>query len=220
MLKLNIFKIDVFISASFIFNFIIPFVLNINDSLIKAITTSLMFGSIMLFTSFLHELFHVLSARMFNIPAERIDINFFSGTARIKLKEGYRPVESIIISLAGPFANLILFSIFSTLNLFFPMIEFFQMGSIINLILLVVNLIPVYPLDGGRALRDFLFINFSKEKAKYISRMVTILIGVIIIVINIISLSLIVALFSVMFFSVALPDLLEGYTEHVLKFKN
>ena len=85
-----------------------------------------------------------------------------------KIKKGnLLEIKKIIVALAGPLTNLIIILI--TYNL--P-INFINAISIIyiNLLLMLFNLVPIYPLDGGRIVKSILHINYGKRKSeKYIN---------------------------------------------------
>ena len=68
--------------------------------------------------------------------------------------------------MAGPIVNLLVIFIVNNLN-----INIYEKTMVIysNLLLILFNLLPIVPLDGGRILKGILHINFGKEKAeKYI----------------------------------------------------
>jgi len=97
-----------------------------------------------------HELGHALVARRLRVKVLDITIWPLGGMARM---EGLsdRPGLEGAIALAGPLVNLILGGLFYIL----PGPLAFLVAWV-NLVLGAGNLIPVFPLDGGRALRSFL----------------------------------------------------------------
>ena len=115
------------------------------------------FSSILLFISvFLHELSHSLVAKYFNIPVKEINLFIFGGVAVIE-DEAPSPKVELLIAIAGPIMSLLLGVIFLSLANLYPESS---LGygiliylSIINFGILIFNLIPAFPLDGGRVLR-------------------------------------------------------------------
>jgi len=130
-------------------------------------TTSALF----LFISvLLHELCHSLVARRHNIPIKRIQLFFFGGVAEIN-DDNIKPKTELVMALAGP-AFSILFGIFC-FNIL-PYVQTVTFQAIlhylarINLVLGIFNLMPGFPLDGGRAFRAVLWlITGDYEKSTY-----------------------------------------------------
>ncbi|HEU4552992.1 MAG TPA: site-2 protease family protein [Chitinophaga sp.] len=116
----------------------------------------------------LHELGHVLVAAYYHIKTRSITLYPIGGLAIMEKLPG-RPVEEMLISLAGPLVNLVIAA------LLLPFIPYYvpfwktaviinniQPGNLllylhtINIMLALFNLIPAFPLDGGRVLRGLL----------------------------------------------------------------
>lgn len=76
-------------------------------------------------------------------------------------------LKKIFVAIAGPLTNIIMILLFTNLN-----IELGLKQTIIyaNLLITIFNLMPIYPLDGGRILKGVLHIAFGNWKSKkYIS---------------------------------------------------
>ena len=115
------------------------------------ITTILIFASILL-----HELGHSLMAIKEGIPIKRITLFIFGGVAQME-KEPHLPGVELKIALVGPatsmvlaFLGWLLFRIIPP-DLAISQVVFFL--ARLNLIVGLINLIPAFPLDGGRVLR-------------------------------------------------------------------
>lgn len=113
--------------------------------------------SLLFFTSVvLHELGHSLVAIRRGIPVKNITLFVFGGAAHIE-REVERPQDEVAITIAGPLVSL-------ALALFFwvvawaaqavePLAALTAWLARINLVLALFNLVPGFPLDGGRLLR-------------------------------------------------------------------
>jgi Zn-dependent protease len=122
-----------------------------------AVVTSLLF-----FTSVLiHELSHSIIARSYGVPVHDITLFIFGGVSQIA-EEPRSAREEAIMAGAGPLTSLLLAAIFG--GLFFlvrAVLPLLQAPVIflatVNLSLGLFNLIPGFPLDGGRVLRAILW---------------------------------------------------------------
>lgn len=173
----------------------------------------LLWSIIFLFSIFacvvLHEYGHAFVASWFGINARKITIYPIGGVASIeKLPEN--PKQELLISAAGPFVSFVLASV---LLLFAPqsfsLKSFNQYNGIIsqnnflyalgwvNIALAIFNLIPAFPMDGGRILRALLAFEFNYVKATAIAATVGRIIAVIIIVLAVLTMNFILALIGI-----------------------
>jgi stage IV sporulation protein FB len=102
----------------------------------------------------LHELGHATVARLLGHPVGDITLTPLGGIARIGAL-GARPSHEIAIAAAGPAVNLVLAAAIALFYFLFP-IELLRMLVVSNLTLALFNLLPAFPLDGGRILRAWL----------------------------------------------------------------
>lgn len=113
--------------------------------------------AIMLFVSvLLHELGHSVIARYYKIPVRSITLFIFGGVAQIGAEPPKASAE-FWIAIAGPFVSLLLAIFFGLLQPVFtaisPLLALAKYLAFINGILVLFNLIPGFPLDGGRVFR-------------------------------------------------------------------
>ena len=124
-------------------------------------------ASLLLFVSvLLHELSHSLVARAKNIKVESITLFFFGGVAGIT-KEDMKPSSEFLMAIAGPIFSLVLAGLFFIIwkvngNVFWTAITYYLWQ--LNLILAIFNMVPAFPLDGGRAFRAILRAYFKDLK--------------------------------------------------------
>jgi Zn-dependent protease len=142
-------------------------------------------ASILLFTSvLLHELSHSLVARMKKIKVESITLFFFGGVAGIT-KEDMKPSSEFMMAIAGPLFSFFLAGIFyliiqlNLVGIIKPVVYYL---FVLNFIVAIFNLIPAFPLDGGRVLRALLNWKFhSLKKATFVAAKISRFIALIII---------------------------------------
>ncbi|MBM3237223.1 CBS domain-containing protein [Candidatus Poribacteria bacterium] len=142
-------------------------------SLIIGILTSLLF-----FASVLaHELSHSFVARANGVPVHSITLFIFGGVAHIT-QEPKRPRDEFFMALAGPGTSIaiaILFGAiwFATSNLSKPIAALASRLGMINGMLATFNLIPGFPLDGGRVLRSIIWrVTGNLRKATQVASIV------------------------------------------------
>jgi Zn-dependent protease len=123
--------------------------------LLAMVTSVLFFGSVLA-----HELGHVYLALRNAIPVKGITLFIFGGVAQIA-EEPCSPGAEFRIAIAGPLVSLSLAGAFGGLFLLDQAIPLLAAPSVwllrINFILAVFNMIPGYPLDGGRVLRALIW---------------------------------------------------------------
>jgi Zn-dependent protease len=120
------------------------------------------FGSVLL-----HELGHALVARRYGIATRRIVLLPIGGIAQLE-GEPKSPRQELAIALAGPAVNFaIAGGLFVLLGLFGAPGGFGLLGSLMlaNVLLGLFNLVPAFPMDGGRALRALLATRVGRTRA-------------------------------------------------------
>ena len=119
--------------------------------LLGAVTSVLFFGSVLA-----HELAHAWVALRNSIPVRSITLFIFGGVAQIE-QEPHTAGAEFRIAIAGPIMSLALAGLFFVLYQVDQPVDYLAAPSIylarINLILGLFNMIPGFPLDGGRVLR-------------------------------------------------------------------
>ncbi len=118
--------------------------------------------SILLFASVLiHELAHSLVAKAAGIPIESITLFLLGGVSQMTQEPG-KPGTEFRMALAGPATSLVLGGIFwgiwfAVRNVNEPTAALVFWLGWINLVLAIFNLVPGFPLDGGRVLRSIVW---------------------------------------------------------------
>ena len=107
----------------------------------------------------LHELSHSVVARSYGLKVGGITLFIFGGVAELE-EEPHDPKSEFQIAIAGPLMSLVLAALFFGFSHLAssgaevgPTAAVFGYLALINLVLAVFNLVPAFPLDGGRMLR-------------------------------------------------------------------
>jgi Zn-dependent protease len=108
-----------------------------------------------------HELAHSLVGRANGIPIESITLFIFGGVAQMT-KEATRPGAELKMAVAGPICSLVIGGLFGLLwfvipNMAEPVAVMVLWVAFMNGVLATFNLIPGFPLDGGRVFRALLW---------------------------------------------------------------
>lgn len=126
-----------------------------------------------------HEFGHALAARRYGIATPDITLLPIGGLARLE-KIPENPRQEIIVALAGPAVNVVIWALLVGIlgaNTQFDQLanidstgsEFLGRLAVVNLLLAVFNLIPAFPMDGGRVFRAVLSLRMDRVKATRIA---------------------------------------------------
>ena len=142
-----------------------------------------MYLLLMLF-AIIHELGHLAAGLILKFKPEEIkptpvglQIQFKVSDEEYKLNnvKSYT-IKKAIIALAGPLTNFIIATIMIAIAQINIDLQYTYMFSLIvysNLLIAMFNLIPIYPMDGGRVVKEILSIIFGKKKAYKITYMIS-----------------------------------------------
>jgi Zn-dependent protease len=129
----------------------------------------------------LHELGHALAAKRYGIKTKDITLYPIGGVARLE-RIPEKPSQELVVALAGPMVNIIIMVLLSPFILSANLgdrepenimridhTNFLPMLGILNVWLAVFNLIPAFPMDGGRVLRALLSMKMTRIRATEIA---------------------------------------------------
>lgn len=128
-------------------------------------------GSLVFTIVVMHEFGHIFAARYYGIQTKDIVLTPLGGMARSQGRFK-TPTEELVVALAGPMVNFALAGLIYLLSPFalkmegpawLPELLGYMLG--INLVLGIFNLVPSYPMDGGRVLHAFLSFRNPPLKA-------------------------------------------------------
>ena len=119
----------------------------------------------------IHEIAHILVAKMLKIKIIDVSLLPFGVNARFDFCNC--KIKEIIIASAGPIISII-------------MAVFIEKYYIQNIFIFTVNMIPIYPLDGGRIIKNIMLLFFGKKKGSCIYMIILKSTIILLIIINIV----------------------------------
>ena len=122
------------------------------------------FGAIGLFASIvIHEFSHSLVARKYGLPIRGITLFIFGGVAEME-DEPHTPGAEFMVAIIGPITSILIAALCYGIYVVgmktgwpYPVTGVVYYLSVINAILAAFNMLPAFPLDGGRVLRSILW---------------------------------------------------------------
>lgn len=144
-------------------------------------------AALMLFSSVvLHELSHSYVAKLHGVPIRRITLFLFGGVSQME-RESEEPETEMKIAIAGPAMSFVLMFVFflvyyavRTAGETGGVAPVFRYLAIVNGMLGIFNLIPGFPLDGGRLLRAAIWKGTGNlKKATYVASRVGSVVGIV-----------------------------------------
>ena len=125
----------------------------------------------------LHELGHALAARRYGIPTRDITLLPIGGVARLE-RMPREPKQELWVAVAGPLVNVaiatclavtLLVLRYGRIGVLAPIASFLFPLLLMNLFLVAFNMLPAFPMDGGRVLRALLACKLEYVRATRIA---------------------------------------------------
>lgn len=130
--------------------------------------------AILMLLAFLHECGHLLAGLLLKLKPKKLEINPF-GVAIIFEEFGSKDnkfeMKKILIALAGPLTNLVIMLIVMFFDFGFTQITR-EIIIYANLLIILFNILPIYPLDGGRIVKGILYIAKGSIFSDYITNQI------------------------------------------------
>ena len=142
---------------------------------LAAATEALVFMLALFGCVLLHEFGHALTARAFGIPTPDITLLPIGGVARLRRMPD-EPWQELLVAIAGPMVNIVIAAVLVLIlgslpdledmaRLNQPAVEMMARLAAVNIGLVLFNLIPAFPMDGGRVLRALLAMMMPYSRA-------------------------------------------------------
>ena len=129
--------------------------------------------AVILILAFVHELGHLLAGIILGMKPAKLELKPYGISILFKInpndynkkiaKGNLLELKKAIVACAGPVTNLIIIiiTINLRLNIFTSLLIIYS-----NILLIIFNLIPMYPLDGGRIVKSLIYLFLGKKKAE------------------------------------------------------
>lgn len=177
---------------------------------VEAAFRSISLVFLVFFCVFLHELGHAFAGRIYRVQTLDITLYPIGGVARMQMKN-LSPTAELVIAACGPLVNLVIAAVLATTMAIsgnwndltnIASMGLMQQLLVVNIALFVFNLLPVYPMDGGRILRALLNYFVKRDTAvEWTARLGQVL-AAIIAIYGLVTLQLtLVIIFAIMFFA-------------------
>ena len=122
----------------------------------------------------LHELGHAMAARRYGVPTADITLLPIGGVARLQ-RIPEHPAEELVVAIAGPLVNVAIVGLLLLIGVRYPdatgdsqflvQQRFLPKLLLVNTFLVLFNLLPAFPMDGGRVLRALLAMRMEYSRA-------------------------------------------------------
>ncbi|MCB1354730.1 MAG: site-2 protease family protein [Rhodobacteraceae bacterium] len=172
--------IDVYVHATFFLLLVwFGYVYWAQTGTLAGVVTGLTLILLLFLCVVLHEYGHALTARRYGIATKHITLLPIGGVAMLE-KMPEDPRQEVVVALAGPAVNLVIAA-----GLWLVMAVFHETGTLLdvgigqggilptllatNLVLAAFNLVPAFPMDGGRVLRALLAMRTDRVQATRIA---------------------------------------------------
>ena len=144
-------------------------------ALFFCLTNQLKIYLLLMLFAIIHEIGHVLSGILLGLKVQKLEILPIGIAVSFKLdtidfnkkilKANLLTIKKLVIALSGPLVNLIFIILFLLLGKEKILNIETELLIYVNILIFLFNMLMIYPLDGGRIIKNILCIFLGKEKA-------------------------------------------------------
>ncbi len=170
-IRLDVSFLVSFVLISAIFGLrILPSMVNPDPTGVTVVGLSILAGLIFFASLLLHELAHSITARLYGLTVANITLFLLGGVSQIT-EESKSASQEFVIAIVGPLTSAALGGLFFALYYLTgsgnsPLAAVIQWLGFINLTLAIFNMLPGFPLDGGRVFRAMIWgVTRSRTRA-------------------------------------------------------
>jgi Zn-dependent protease len=161
-----------------------------------------------------HELAHTYVARKFNLPVSSVVLDFLFGSAGIDTT--YTPYgQTILIAVAGPISNLLLsglgWLVLQSGDSDTFLTGFLTTFTYYNFLLFLFNILPIYPMDGGRISKAICQWFTKPSIGRRINGYISVISSILLLVFSIYSEMYIMAVFCFLFIYMGYTEIKQKY---------
>lgn len=113
--------------------------------------------------SIAHEIGHIIAGLILKMKPQKIEIMPFGLSASFYTNTNNKIIKELIVALAGPIMSFVLAILLNKIDL---KIITMQEAVYSNILIFLFNIIPIYPLDGGRIIKGILDIVLGETKTE------------------------------------------------------
>ena len=132
-------------------------IIKINFSFLLLLTLALYLNKkdflLLIISAVIHELSHIVAMLLVKIPIREINVSAFDFEIKKNIEDTNK---TFFVLIAGPICNLLIFLLFFMFRSTIFFNDTFKIFFINNLFLFLLNILPIYSLDGGQILYYFL----------------------------------------------------------------
>jgi len=161
-----------------------------------------------------HELAHTFVARKFNLPVSSVVLDFLFGSAGIDTT--YTPYgQTILIAVAGPVSNLLLsglgWLVLQSGGSDTFLTDFLTTFTYYNFLLFLFNMLPIYPMDGGRISKAICQWFTKPSIGRRINGYISVISSIFLLIFSIYSEMYIMAIFCFLFIYMGYTEIKQKY---------